>query len=126
MVLKKGTRLIYDQRSGSPQPPVIYDKDVILEPAGLCLHVDAPRGSYSLDDLAFLLEHKAEIIALLLDLRRPRLTEKEFADHLLAQVEKAFFSARWAETMGKTDLSWRKRTPIGVTTRSRANYSSWL
>lgn len=76
-----------------------------MAPAGDQLHVDAPHGVLTLDEVAFLLNRKADIIALLLDLRRPRLTEQEFADHLLTQVEKAFQSARQAKAEGHPELA---------------------
>ena len=83
----------------------ILDKGVRLEPAGDRLHVDAPRGALTLDDISFLLQRKAGIIALLLDLRRPRLTDQEFADHLLTQAQKAFQSARQAKADGNLNRS---------------------
>ena len=83
----------------------ILDKGVRLEPAGDHLHVDAPRGILTLDEVTFLLQRKAEILALLLDLRRPRLTKQEFADHLLVQAQKAFQSASQAKADGNLDRS---------------------
>jgi hypothetical protein len=83
----------------------ILDKGVKLAPAGDQLHVDAPRGVLTLDEVSFLLNRKADIIALLLDLRRPRLTKQEFADHLLAQAQKAFQSACQAKADGHPELA---------------------
>ncbi len=83
----------------------ILDKGVRLEPDGDHLHVDAPRGALTLDEVSFLLQRKADILALLLYLRRPRLTEQEFADHLLAQAQKAFQSSRQAKADGHPELA---------------------
>jgi hypothetical protein len=83
----------------------IMEKGVRLKPDGNSLHVDAPHGALTLDEVSFLLQRKADILALLLDLRRPRLTEQEFADHLLAQAQKAFQSARQAMADGNLDRS---------------------
>jgi hypothetical protein len=83
----------------------ILDKGVKLNPAGDQLHVDAPRGVLTLDEVSFLLNRKADIIGLLLDLRRPRLTDQQFADHLLSQAQQAFLSARQAKANGQTGLS---------------------
>lgn len=82
----------------------ILDKGVKLAHAGDQLHVDAPRGVLTLDEVSFLLNRKADIIALLLDLRRPRLTEQEFADHLLAQAQKALQSASQSKADGHPEL----------------------
>jgi hypothetical protein len=83
----------------------ILDKGVRLEPDGDHLHVNAPRGALTLDEVSFLLQCEVEILALLLDLRYPRLTEQEFADHLLAQAQKAFQSSRQAKADGHPELA---------------------
>jgi hypothetical protein len=82
----------------------ILDKGVRLEPEGNRLHVDAPRGVLNLDEVSLLLHRRADIMVLLLDLGRPRLTGQEFADHLLAQALKAFQSARQAKAGGHPGL----------------------
>lgn len=86
----------------------ILDKGVYLEPDGDVLHVNAPRGALKLDDISFLISCKAEIIALLLDLRRQRLTDHDFGDHLLEQAQKAHQSARQAKASGCLPLFWQE------------------
>ena len=74
----------------------LLERGVRLEARGDRLHVDAPRRLLTLDDTAFLVASKQEILALLHDLQAVHMTGQELGLHLLEQADKAAAAAQKA------------------------------
>ena len=74
----------------------LLERGVRLEARGDRLHVDAPRRLLTLEDAAFLVASKQEILALLHGLQTVHMTGQELGLHLLEQADKAAVAAQKA------------------------------